>query len=101
MIHYTTIHKVLPNGPAMTRLIRPSSPASGIWRSITTSISRILHGNSSNTVAKKAGAGIGCSGHKHQKGGKVLAIVGNNGFVLTPLPVAPVNEADTASFRTG
>jgi hypothetical protein len=38
---------------------------------------------------------VGYSGHKHQKGEKVLAIVENNGFVLAPLPVAPVNEADT------
>ena len=27
------------------------------------------------------------SGYKHQKGKKVIAIVENNGFVLTPLPV--------------
>jgi len=33
--------------------------------------------------------------HKHQRGEKILAIVENNGFVLAPLPVAPVNEADT------
>ena len=49
----------------------------------------ILHGDGSNTVAKKGGDGIGYSGHKHQKGEKVLAIVENNGFVLAPLPVAP------------
>src|SRR5208337_2407708 len=55
----------------------------------------VLHGDGSNTVAKKGGDGIGYSGHKHQKGEKVLAIVENNGFVLAPLPVAPVNEADT------
>src|SRR5271163_3049340 len=32
---------------------------------------------------------------QHQKGEKILAIIDNNGFVLAPLPVAPVNEADT------
>ncbi|HME20370.1 MAG TPA: hypothetical protein VKI44_03260 [Acetobacteraceae bacterium] len=32
-------------------------------------------------TAKKGGDGIGYSGHKHQKGEKVLAIVENNGFV--------------------
>ena len=46
--------------------------------------------------------GIGYSGHKHQKGEKVLAIVDNNGFVLAPwLPVAPVNEADTVLLPDG
>ena len=55
----------------------------------------ILHGDGTNTVAKKGGDGIGYSGHKHQKGEKILAIIDNNGFVLAPLPVAPVNEADT------
>jgi hypothetical protein len=61
----------------------------------------ILHGNGSNTVAKKGGDGIGYFGHKHQKGEKVLAIVENNDFVLTPLPVAPVNEADTVLLPNG
>jgi hypothetical protein len=55
----------------------------------------ILHGDGTNTVAKKGGDGIGYSGHKHQTGEKIIAIVDNNGFVLAPLPVAPVNEADT------
>jgi hypothetical protein len=51
-----------------------------------------------NSIAK---LGIGYSGHKHQKGEKVLAIVDNNGFVLAPLPVAPVNEADTVLLPDG
>src|ERR1700761_2041469 len=61
----------------------------------------ILHGDASNTVAKKGGDGIGYSGHKHQTGEKVLAIVENNGFVLAPLPMAPVNEADTVLLPEG
>ena len=52
----------------------------------------VLHGDGTNTVAKKGGDGIGYSGHKHQKGEKVIAIIENNGYVLAPLPVAPVNE---------
>src|SRR3954453_5165460 len=66
----------------MARSTRRSSPACGTWRS-------------NNTVAKKSGDGIGYSGHKHQTGEKIIAIVADNGFVLAPLPVAPVNEADT------
>jgi hypothetical protein len=61
----------------------------------------ILHGDGTNTVAKKGGDGIGYSGHKHQTGEKIIAIVDNNGFVLAPLPVAPVNEADTVLLPEG
>ena len=61
----------------------------------------ILHGDGTNTVAKKGGDGIGYSGHKHQKGEKVIAIIDNNGYVLAPLPVLPVNEADTVLFPKG
>lgn len=61
----------------------------------------VLHGDGSNTVAKKGGDGIGYSGHKHQKGEKVLAIIENNGFVLSPMTVAPVNRADTVLFPQG
>src|ERR1700750_3311455 len=35
----------------------------------------ILHGDGSNTVAKKGGDGIGYSGHKHQKGGDCSRLV--------------------------
>ena len=61
----------------------------------------VLHGDGTNTVAKKGGDGLGYSGHKHQKGEKVIAIIDNNGYVLAPLPVAPVNEADTVLFPEG
>jgi Transposase DDE domain len=61
----------------------------------------VLHGDGTNTVAKKGGDGIGYSGHKHQKGEKVIAIIDNNGYVLAPLPVAPVNEADTVLLPQG
>ena len=61
----------------------------------------VLHGDGTNTVAKKGGDGIGYSGHKHQKGEKVIAIIENNGYVLAPLPVAPVNEANTVLLPEG
>jgi transposase len=61
----------------------------------------VLHGDGTNTVAKKGGDGIGYAGHKHQKGEKVIAIIENNGYVLAPLPVAPVNEADTVLLPEG
>jgi hypothetical protein len=52
-------------------------------------------------LSKKGGDGIGYSGYKHQKGEKVIAIIDNNGYVLAPLPVAPVNEADTVLLPEG
>lgn len=61
----------------------------------------ILHGDGTNTVAKKGGDGIGYSGYKHQKGEKVIAIIDNHGYVLAPLPVAPVNKADTVLLPEG
>jgi len=53
----------------------------------------VLHGDGTTTVAKKGGHGIGDSGDKHQKGENVIAMTDNNGYVLSPLPVAPANEA--------
>jgi hypothetical protein len=61
----------------------------------------VLHGDGTNTVAKKGGDGMGYSGHKHQRGEKVIAIIGNHGYVLAPLPVGPVNEADTVLLPEG
>src|SRR5467141_5117702 len=62
---------------------------------------RILHGDGTNTVAQKGGDGMGYSGHKHQQGEKVIAMIDNHGSVLAPLPVAPVNEADTILLPEG
>jgi len=48
------------------------------------------------TPSPKRGDGIGYSGHKHQKGEKVIAIIDNNGYVL-----APVNETDMVLLPQG
>ena len=61
----------------------------------------VLHGDGTNTVAQKGGDGIGYSGHKHQRGEKVIAIIDNQGDVLAPLPVAPVNETDMVLLPKG
>src|SRR2546428_9188379 len=50
---------------------------------------------------QKRGDGIGYSGHKHQKGEKVIAIIDNHGYVLAPVPVAPVNETDMGLLPEG
>jgi hypothetical protein len=55
----------------------------------------VLHGDASNTVAKKGGDRIGYSGHKHQKCEKTMVIVDNNGYILSPMTVDSVNRHDT------
>ena len=100
-IHYTTIYKVFARwfddgslDQAFVASVRHLAAQDHLDLSI-------LHGDGSNTVANNGGDGIGYSGHKHQKGEKVIAIVENNGFVLAPLPVTPVNEADTVLLPDG
>jgi transposase len=61
----------------------------------------LLHGDGSNTVAKKGGDEIGYSGHKHQKGEKVIAVADNRGHVLSPLTIAPVNEVNIVLLPDG
>ena len=50
---------------------------------------------------QKRGDGIGFSGYKHQKGEKIIAITENQGYVLAPVPVAPVNETDMVLLPQG
>jgi transposase len=59
----------------------------------------ILHGDGTNTIAKKGGEGIGYNGYKHlggtpQKGEKTIAIHDNQGNIIAPLTVASVNQSD-------
>jgi transposase len=94
-IHYTTIYKVFAtwtdDGSIATAFVASVDHLSA-QNQLDLSV---LHGDGTNTVAKKGGDGISYSGHKHQKGEKVIAIIDNNGSILAPVPVAPVNEADT------
>ena len=101
MIHYTTIYKLFARwsddgslDQAFIASVRHLAEQHHLDLSI-------LHGDGSNTVAKKGGDGIGYSGHKHQKGDKVIAIIDNNGYILAPVPVAPVNETDMVLLPEG
>ena len=51
--------------------------------------------------SQKRGDGIGYSGDKHQKGEKIIAITDNHGYVLSPLPMAPVNVTDMVLLPEG
>lgn len=100
-IHYTTIYKVFAkwadDGSLEAAFIASVAHLADHHQLDL----RVLHGDGTNTVAKKGGDGIGYSGHKHQKGDKVIAIIDTNGSVLAPLPVAPVNEAETVLLPKG
>jgi transposase len=100
-IHYTTVYKVFAkwsDDGSLEEAFIASVPYLADHNQLDLNV---LHGDGTNTVAKKGGDGIGYSGHKHQKGEKVIAIIENNGYVLAPLPVAPVNEADTVLLPEG
>src|SRR5438093_12128798 len=100
-IHYTTVYKVFARWADDDSLEQAFIASVQHLADQHQLDLRVLHGDGTNTVAKKGGDGIGYSGHKHQKGEKVIAIIDNNGYVLAPLPVAPVNEADTVLFPEG
>jgi len=100
-IHYTTVYKVFArwsDDGSLEQAFIASVRHLADQHQLDLSV---LHGDGTNTVAKKGGDGLGYSGHKHQKGEKVIAIIENNGYVLAPLPVAPVNEADTVLLPEG
>ena len=101
VIHYTTVYKVFARWADDGSLEEAFIASVGHLADHNHLDLRVLHGDGTNTVAKKGGDGIGYSGHKHQKGEKVLAIIDNNGAVLAPLPVAPVNAADTVLLPEG
>jgi hypothetical protein len=44
---------------------------------------------------------MGDSGHTHQQGEQVIAITDTPGYVLAPLPVAPVHETDMVLWPKG
>jgi transposase len=93
-IHYTTVYKVFARWADDGSLEHAFVGSVGHLSDHHRLDLNVLHGDGTNTVAKKGGDGIGYSGYKHQKGEKVIAIIDNHGYVLSPLPVAPVNEAD-------
>lgn len=93
-IHYTTIYKKYAcwsDDGSIKRVFEASVKYLNDNKRLDVSI---LNGDGTNTVAKKGGDGVGYSGHKHQRGEKVLAVTEKNGFVLSPFTIAPVNISD-------
>ena len=52
----------------------------------------VLHVDGTNIVAKLGSNHTGYSGHKHQKGNKIVAIVDNEGNIIAPMTIATVNQ---------
>jgi hypothetical protein len=78
-IHYTTVYKVFARWAEDGSLEDAVIASVGCLSDHNHLDLSMLHGDGTNTVAKKGGDGIGYSGHKHQKGEKVLAIIDNHG----------------------
>jgi transposase len=100
-IHYTTVYKVFAKWADDGSIENAFVASVGHLAAHQQLDLSILHGDGTNTVAKKGGDGLGYSGHKHQKGEKVITIIDNHGYVLSALPVAPVNKADTVLLPEG
>ena len=83
--HYTTIYKVFAKWADDGSLCQALWPVYGISRPRSISISACSMATGPTPWPKK-GAGIGYSGHKHQKGEKVIAIIDNHGYALAPVP---------------
>ena len=100
-IHYTTIYKVFAKW----------ADDGSLWQAFLASVRHLAaekHLDHQRAAwrrdqhrGQKRGDGIGYSGYKHQKGEKVIAITDNHGYVLAPVPVAPVNETDMVLFPEG
>jgi transposase len=58
----------------------------------------VLHGDGSDTAAKKGGDLIGFNGHKRMKGIKVMAIVDRNVNIICPFIFATGNASETKLF---
>jgi transposase len=76
-IHYTTVYKVFARWSDDGSLEVAFIASVGHLADYKHLDLRVLHGDGTNTVAKKGGDGIGYSGYKHQKGEKVIAIIDN------------------------
>jgi transposase len=59
----------------------------------------VIHGDGTNTAAKKGGDNLGFNGHKHFKGDKVVAFCDRNCNVIAPFVAAPGNRNESPLLR--
>lgn len=93
-IHYTAIYRQFARWSDDGSLLTVFTGSVQFLHSMGELDLSVLHGDGTNTVAKKGGDGIGYSGYKSQTGEKIMTIVENQGYVLAPCPVATVNTSD-------
>ena len=101
VIHYTKVYRVFAKW----------ADDGSLWQAFVASVRHlaaekqldisVLHGDGTNTVAKKGVMGLATRGTNTRQGEKVIAMTDNNGYVLAPLPVAPVNEPDMILLPKG
>ena len=100
VIHYTTVYKVFTrNGLMMGHFGRRLWPVYGIWRQRSTSTPACFMAAGPTPWPKKMV--LATQATSTRKGRKVIAMTDNNGYVLAPLPVAPVNETDMVLLPKG
>ncbi len=100
-IHYTTVYKVFAKWADDGSLWQAFVASVAASRGREAARSQCAPWRRDQHRGQKRGDGIGYSGHKHEKGEKVIAMTDNNGYVLAPLPVAPVNETDMVLLPKG
>jgi len=61
----------------------------------------VLHGDGTNTVAKKGGMASAIAATSTKRARKSSRSSTNHGYVLAPVPVAPVNETDMVILPKG
>ncbi|MFM0149318.1 hypothetical protein [Paraburkholderia sp. RL18-085-BIA-A] len=59
----------------------------------------VIHGDGTSTAAKKGGDNLGYSGHRHQKGDKVVAFCDRRCNVIAPFVSAPGNHNESPLLR--
>jgi len=100
-IHYTTVYKVFAKWADDGSLWQAFVGQCAASRGREAARSQRAPWRRDQYGGEKGGDGIGYSGHKHQKGEKVIAIIDNHGYVFAPGPVAPVNETDMVLLPEG
>src|SRR5262249_31109719 len=100
-IHDTTVYKVFAKW----------ADNGSLWQTFVASVrhlvaeqhfdTSVLHGDGTNTVAKKGAMASAIPATSIKRARKSLPIIDNHGYVLAPVPVAPVNETDMVPLSQG
>ena len=93
-IHYTTIYKVFAKW----------ADDGSLWQAFVASVRHlaaeqqldlsVLHGDGTNTVAKKGAMELATQATSTKRATKSSRSSDNHGYVLAPVPVAPINQTD-------